>query len=293
MAPAATAPKLVVLAADGSVACLALGTPRGTIELYDGNSGSLIRSAQRVHTQHATGLAISGDGKVICSCDGGPEAFVHDGRGSHLATVCEIRAIACVAVSLDGRFIATGSWGPTASIYCVAPLGDCALICVCDSAVFRGGLSSVALSAGGRLLLAGGEDKSLALFDSHQAELEEGARLCWHVPNSHRHAVTAVSLVVCSAAQYGSEGLAAAGLAESDGAAAVVACSSSLDGRLRRRDGRSGVLLATDVETEDWPLLPMAPFEGARIAYGCTLVRCGVPLCLAQHQLSRGRPCAR
>ena len=110
----------VCLAADSSLVAVSLCTDNGTrgvIELYDGASGTFIRETERSHMEHVTGLATNATGTLLCSCDGGLSALVHNGEGKYLSEVWEDSPINCIAVSADGTHIATGLRSPTIALY--------------------------------------------------------------------------------------------------------------------------------------------------------------------------------
>ncbi|EIN09362.1 WD40 repeat-like protein, partial [Punctularia strigosozonata HHB-11173 SS5] len=162
---------------DGS--CLACGTSRTTILVWDARTGKAVCQALQGHTRIITTITFSADGRLIASGSWDRtirvwsvltgEPIVDNALNGHTD------AVDCVAFSADGTHIVSGSsdmsvriWNTHSGASVGEPLrGHTQAVC------------SVAFSPDRSIVASGSEDQTIRVWNAHTGELV-GQSLCGH-----------------------------------------------------------------------------------------------------------------
>ena len=179
----------VALSVDGR--WLATGSEDGTARLWDLQAKDIAASATvlRGHEDAVTAVALSVDGRWLATGSGdgtvrlwnlqaddiAASATVLRGHESGARVIVIIRGVTAVALSADGRWLATGSEDGTARLWNLQ-VDDIAA----SARVLRGhegGVGAVALSVDGRWLMTGSEDGTARLWDLQVDDIAASARV--------------------------------------------------------------------------------------------------------------------
>ncbi len=189
----------VVLSADGRL--LASGSDDGTVRLWESPSGRLLTTLQG-HAGMIHGIALSADGRLLASGSEDGTVRLWDPRSASSATqgasgrpLAILRGhtggIRGVALSADGRLLASGSFDGTVRLWSLADIRDGEgtmlgmqklpsghLLAILDG--HTGGVRGVALSADGGRLASSSWDGTVRLWSLADIRDGEGTMLGIH-----------------------------------------------------------------------------------------------------------------
>jgi WD40 repeat protein len=163
---------------DGAI----LATGGGNVDLWETGTGKLLRSCERDDDGHIESLAFSPDGKTVAAARSNSQALSLWGVASgkkRLVFAGHLRLVAGVAISPDGKLLASAAWEKNYtrrnSVRLWNPITGKEVGTVGNDLGFVSGLS---FSPDGRFLAAGNEDGSIRVWD--RATRKEVRRLAGH-----------------------------------------------------------------------------------------------------------------
>ncbi|XP_065914700.1 WD repeat-containing protein 88-like [Dysidea avara] len=166
---------------DSLVTCCCLGsyvvsTVDKSIYLHDPASGQLISTAKG-HSNTVMGCSLSSRGTELCSTSMDKTAKVWDTRMLHILLNLKghINVVSSSSFSYDSHYVATASWDKTVQLYDIAT----GIYRSEGPAILRhheGSVSSCAFSRDGSLLVSGGYDLNINVYNTGINKLKLGLK---------------------------------------------------------------------------------------------------------------------